>query len=31
LLEDEADLLVEGKPNQHQKAGDSYRIPAGTP
>ena len=31
LLEGEADLLVEGKPDQHLKAGDSYMIPAGTP
>ena len=30
LLEGEADLVVEGKPVQHLKAGDSYSIPAGT-
>lgn len=30
LLEGEADLVVEGKPDQHLKAGDSYSIPAGT-
>jgi quercetin dioxygenase-like cupin family protein len=30
LLEGEADLIVEGKPDQHLKAGDSYSIPAGT-
>jgi quercetin dioxygenase-like cupin family protein len=30
LLEGEADLLVEGRPDQHLKAGDSYTIPAGT-
>jgi quercetin dioxygenase-like cupin family protein len=29
LLEGEADLLVEGKPDLHLKAGDSYAIPAG--
>jgi quercetin dioxygenase-like cupin family protein len=29
LLEGEADLIVEGKPDQHLKAGDSYAIPAG--
>jgi quercetin dioxygenase-like cupin family protein len=29
LLEGEADLLIEGKPDQHLKAGDSYSIPAG--
>ncbi len=29
LLEGEADLIVEGKPDQHLKAGDSYSIPAG--
>jgi quercetin dioxygenase-like cupin family protein len=29
LLEGEADLLVDGKPDQHLKAGDSYSIPAG--
>src|ERR1700716_2117197 len=31
LLEGEADLIVEGRPDQHLKAGDSYMIPAGTP
>ena len=30
LLEGEADLIVEGKPDQRLKAGDSYSIPAGT-
>jgi quercetin dioxygenase-like cupin family protein len=29
LLEGEADLVIEGKPDQHLKAGDSYSIPAG--
>jgi quercetin dioxygenase-like cupin family protein len=29
LLEGEADLIVEGKPDLHLKAGDSYSIPAG--
>jgi quercetin dioxygenase-like cupin family protein len=29
VLEGEADLLIEGKPDQHLKAGDSYSIPAG--
>jgi quercetin dioxygenase-like cupin family protein len=29
LLEGEADLLIDGKPDQHLKAGDSYSIPAG--
>ena len=29
-LEGEADLIVEGRPDQHLKAGDSYTIPAGT-
>src|SRR5947209_1384638 len=29
VLEGEADLLIEGKPNLHLKAGDSYAIPAG--
>jgi len=29
LMEGEADLIVEGKPDQHLKAGDSYSIPAG--
>jgi quercetin dioxygenase-like cupin family protein len=29
LLEGEVDLLVDGKPDQHLKAGDSYLIPAG--
>ena len=31
LLEGEADLIVEGRPDQRLKAGDSYMIPAGTP
>jgi quercetin dioxygenase-like cupin family protein len=30
ILEGEADLLIDGKPAQHLKAGDSYQIPAGT-
>ena len=30
LLEGEADLIVDGRPDQHLKAGDSYSIPAGT-
>jgi quercetin dioxygenase-like cupin family protein len=30
ILEGETDLLVDGKPTQHLKAGDSYQIPAGT-
>jgi quercetin dioxygenase-like cupin family protein len=29
LLEGEADLIIEGRPDQHLKAGDSYSIPAG--
>lgn len=29
LMEGEADLIVEGKPDQRLKAGDSYSIPAG--
>jgi quercetin dioxygenase-like cupin family protein len=29
LMEGEADLIIEGKPDQHLKAGDSYAIPAG--
>ena len=29
LLEGEADLIIEGKPDQHLKAGDSSSIPAG--
>ena len=29
ILEGEADLLVEGQPAKHLKAGDSYQIPAG--
>jgi quercetin dioxygenase-like cupin family protein len=29
VLEGEADLLIDGKPDQHLKAGDSYAIPAG--
>ena len=31
LLEGEANLIVEGRPDQLLKAGDSYMIPAGTP
>jgi quercetin dioxygenase-like cupin family protein len=30
ILEGEADLVVEGRPTQHLKPGDSYQIPAGT-
>ncbi|QWG16810.1 cupin domain-containing protein [Bradyrhizobium sediminis] len=29
LLEGEADLLIDGQPDLHLKAGDSYSIPAG--
>jgi quercetin dioxygenase-like cupin family protein len=29
VLEGEADLVIEGKPDLHLKAGDSYQIPAG--
>jgi quercetin dioxygenase-like cupin family protein len=29
VLEGEAELIIEGKPNLHLKAGDSYAIPAG--
>jgi quercetin dioxygenase-like cupin family protein len=29
LLEGEADLIVEGQPDRHLKAGDSYTVPAG--
>jgi quercetin dioxygenase-like cupin family protein len=29
VLEGEVDLIMEGKPDQHLKAGDSYLIPAG--
>lgn len=29
VIEGEADLLVEGQPAKHLKAGDSYQIPAG--
>lgn len=29
VLEGEADLLIEGQPAKHLKAGDSYQIPAG--
>jgi uncharacterized RmlC-like cupin family protein len=29
VLEGESDLILEGKPDQHLKAGDSYSIPAG--
>jgi quercetin dioxygenase-like cupin family protein len=29
ILEGEADLLIDGRPDQHLKAGDSYSIPAG--
>jgi Cupin domain len=28
-LEGEADLIIDGKPDLHLKAGDSYAIPAG--
>lgn len=29
VLEGEADLLIDGQPDKHLKAGDSYLIPAG--
>jgi quercetin dioxygenase-like cupin family protein len=29
ILEGEADLLIDGQPPKHLKAGDSYQIPAG--
>jgi quercetin dioxygenase-like cupin family protein len=29
VLEGEADLIIDGKPTLHLKAGDSYAIPAG--
>ncbi len=29
IMEGEADLLLDGKPAQHLKAGNSYQIPAG--
>jgi quercetin dioxygenase-like cupin family protein len=29
VIEGEADLLIEGQPAKHLKAGDSYQIPAG--
>ncbi|ABD87167.1 cupin domain-containing protein [Rhodopseudomonas palustris] len=29
LLEGETDMLIDGQPTQHLKAGDSYAIPAG--
>ncbi|HEY0330450.1 MAG TPA: cupin domain-containing protein [Rhodopseudomonas sp.] len=29
LLEGETDMLIDGQPAQHLKAGDSYSIPAG--
>jgi quercetin dioxygenase-like cupin family protein len=29
ILEGETDLLIDGKPSLHLKAGDSYSIPAG--
>ena len=29
IIEGEADLILDGKPAQHLKAGDSYQIPAG--
>lgn len=29
VLEGEADLLIDGKPDLHLKAGDSYSVPAG--
>jgi len=31
VLEGEVDLLVDGQPARHLKAGDSWQIPAGTP
>lgn len=31
VIEGETTLMVEGKPDQKLKAGDSYQIPAGTP
>jgi quercetin dioxygenase-like cupin family protein len=31
VLEGESDLIVEGQPTRHLKAGDSYSIPAGVP
>ena len=30
IIEGEGDLILDGKPSQHLKAGDSYQIPAGT-
>ncbi|MGO4715120.1 cupin domain-containing protein [Bradyrhizobium sp. 2TAF24] len=29
ILEGEADLIIDGQPDKHLKAGDSYAIPAG--
>jgi quercetin dioxygenase-like cupin family protein len=29
IMEGEADLILDGKPAQHLKAGDSYQIPVG--
>ena len=29
ILEGEADLVIDGQPDKHLKAGDSYAIPAG--
>jgi len=29
IMEGEADLIIDGKPAQHLKAGDSYQIPLG--
>ena len=29
ILDGEADLIVEGQPDRHLKAGDSFQIPAG--
>jgi quercetin dioxygenase-like cupin family protein len=29
IMEGEADLILDGKPAQHLKAGDSYQVPAG--
>jgi quercetin dioxygenase-like cupin family protein len=31
ILEGEADLLVEGQPDRHVKAGDSFLVPPNTP
>ena len=29
-MEGEADLILDGKPAQHLKAGESYQVPSGT-